>query len=616
MSQPLDVRVVLPVASSGGGGSGPVLSSLRAVPISRVAFRGGRGSSFFLGGFSASASRVGTGEGPSGPGLPGDGLVGSAISRRLWLRTMRVMTRTYRVRAALGLLLGVGILLPTPSSGQGPKPVVHAILFYSPTCPHCHAVINDHLIPLQEQYGNQLVLLAFDVTQSWGSEIYWAALRRYKVPQENWVVPIMLVKDEILIGGEEIPLRLTQILQEGLAGDGVDLPDFPALLTFLDEQGMLDHRYPGRRIVLQAGPQEEPAGERGDSAQGAPETPPVPDTQAVPQAAPEPDTLEEAGGAAAPDTLTVEEAVGAAAPDTQAVVVEPRADSIPTAPRDTVGAPDSGSRRSGETPGPGAESHPDSSRSEAGAPVGGGGGEDLPSDTTSAPGTDVLPPPEGASPSAGEGAPGRRMDLAGAMEEMESMTMMDRFNQDRAGNSLSVLVLLGMLASVIMAGYPPRAPGRKWPLWVVPFLVTVGMGVAVYLSFIEITHAEAVCGPVGDCNTVNQSEYARLFGVLPVGVLGLMGYAALMGIWSVGRLGPDALRGRADLALWGAALLGTLFSIYLTFLEPFVIGATCAWCLTSAVIMTLLLWSSAPLAARAWPGVTPGEGEESPGKGA
>ena len=34
---------------------------------------------------------------------------------------------------------------------------------------------------------------------------------------------------------------------------------------------------------------------------------------------------------------------------------------------------------------------------------------------------------------------------------------------------------------------------------------------------------------------------------------------------------------------------GTLFSIYLTFLEPFVIGAVCAWCLTSAVVMTLLL---------------------------
>ena len=34
---------------------------------------------------------------------------------------------------------------------------------------------------------------------------------------------------------------------------------------------------------------------------------------------------------------------------------------------------------------------------------------------------------------------------------------------------------------------------------------------------------------------------------------------------------------------------GVLFSVCLTFLEPFVIGATCAWCLSSAVIMTLLL---------------------------
>jgi len=37
-------------------------------------------------------------------------------------------------------------------------------------------------------------------------------------------------------------------------------------------------------------------------------------------------------------------------------------------------------------------------------------------------------------------------------------------------------------------------------------------------------------------------------------------------------------------------LFGVLFSIYLTFLEPFVIGATCMWCLSSAVIMTGLLW--------------------------
>ncbi len=48
------------------------------------------------------------------------------------------------------------------------------------------------------------------------------------------------------------------------------------------------------------------------------------------------------------------------------------------------------------------------------------------------------------------------------------------------------------------------------------------------------------------------------------------------------------------------SIFGTLLSVYLTFLEPFVIGATCAWCLTSAVVITLLMWLSARPGKRAW----------------
>jgi len=184
------------------------------------------------------------------------------------------------------------------------------------------------------------------------------------------------------------------------------------------------------------------------------------------------------------------------------------------------------------------------------------------------------------------------------------MTMMDRFKQDRAGNSVAVLVLLGMLASLLLRGFPPRVTARPWPLWVVPALVVVGIGVASYLSFLEITHTEAVCGPVGDCNTVNQSEYATLFGFLPVGILGLIGYALILLLWGVRGWGPESAKDSAQLGLWGSAVFGTVFSVYLTFLEPFVIGATCAWCLSSAVIMTLLLWATYPLAAQSWPGST------------
>lgn len=41
-------------------------------------------------------------------------------------------------------------------------------------------------------------------------------------------------------------------------------------------------------------------------------------------------------------------------------------------------------------------------------------------------------------------------------------------------------------------------------------------------------------------------------------------------------------------------------TIHLTFLEPFVIGATCAWCLTSAVVMTLLLWTTTAPVVQTW----------------
>jgi uncharacterized membrane protein len=193
------------------------------------------------------------------------------------------------------------------------------------------------------------------------------------------------------------------------------------------------------------------------------------------------------------------------------------------------------------------------------------------------------------------------MDLETAARELETMTMMDRFRLDSVGNSFSVVVLVLMVLVLLLRGYPPRAKGGLWPEWMFPALLIVGAAVAAYLSYVEVTGTQAVCGPVGDCNTVQQSPHARLFGILPVGVLGLMGYGAMFVLWIMVRSGSEEVGRRARLLLWAAALFGTLFSVYLTFLEPFVIGATCAWCLTSAVVMTLLLMASAPLAARVWP---------------
>jgi uncharacterized membrane protein len=166
------------------------------------------------------------------------------------------------------------------------------------------------------------------------------------------------------------------------------------------------------------------------------------------------------------------------------------------------------------------------------------------------------------------------------------------FLRDPMGNGISVAVLVGLLAVLAWSVTVMLRPGSKAPPlpgWLFPALAVVGTGVAAYLSFVEVTGATAVCGPVGDCNTVQQSEWARLFGVLPIGVLGLAGYAALAAAWFVATWGAERLRHLAWTAAWAMALVGTAFSAYLTFLEPFVIGATCAWCITSALVMALML---------------------------
>lgn len=53
----------------------------------------------------------------------------------------------------------------------------------------------------------------------------------------------------------------------------------------------------------------------------------------------------------------------------------------------------------------------------------------------------------------------------------------------------------------------------------------------------------------------------------------------------------------------GAREQAALFSACLTFLEPFVIGASCLWCLSSALLMTglhVLAWPDGQAALGQW----------------
>lgn len=335
------------------------------------------------------------------------------------------------------LLLGSLFFHPDQSACAG-SPVVKAILFYSPTCPHCHRVITEDLPPLMDTYGDQLQIVAVDVSTPGGQELYQAAVARYSIPAARQGVPTVVIGDVVLVGDVEIPEQFPGLVQTGLAQGGVDWPDIPGLREALGE---------------------------------------LPEETAAPPASP-----------------------------------------------------------------------------------------------------------------------------------------MQNLNRDPVGNGLSVVVLVGMIVSVAYVTVrllarrfrPSRARGGR----AIPYLSLIGVGTAGYLAAVEWSGNPAVCGPIGDCNAVQASPAAMLMGVFPVAWVGVTGYVTILVVWLYGRRRggrTEDLSGRAVLAMAG---VGTLYSIYLTYLEPFVIGATCAWCLASAVIMTLILLAASaairrpirPPASRAAPG--------------
>ncbi len=384
------------------------------------------------------------------------------------------MKRTIESLSILVILLA--LLLPFTTSAQDDADV-KAVLFYSPTCPHCHLVITETLPPLWKSYGgtidiyrsvsateeaqgeppfvgffgDQLSVLYVDVATQEGGEFFTAALEAFNLAETEGYVPTLFVGEIRLVGSGDIPAQFPGIVADGVEQGGIDWPALPGIDQILSG-------------------------------------------------------------------LVLETTVVAEATPTEAQAESP--------------------------------------------------------------------------------------EEAAAIDVEAGSSVIERFKQDPLANSISVVVLLGMLVSIGFVFASLRNPPiQKNPIpshWMILPLLIVGIAVAGYLFYVESSGTEAVCGPVGDCNTVQNSSYALFLGLVPIGTMGIIGYVALLIAWGITRIFSDRISDFALMAIFVMAMFGTLFSIYLTFLEPFVIGATCAWCLTSAVLMAAILFLSTKPAAHAY----------------
>jgi uncharacterized membrane protein len=125
--------------------------------------------------------------------------------------------------------------------------------------------------------------------------------------------------------------------------------------------------------------------------------------------------------------------------------------------------------------------------------------------------------------------------------------------------------------------FPTEATLRR----AIAFVAAIGIGVATYITIADSGGGSPTClaGGTG-CETVANSSYSHIAGV-NIAVFGILGYIALL-------ISAFFVNDLARFGGFAIALGGFGFSVYLTYLEIFKIEAICQWCVSSAVLMTIL----------------------------
>jgi uncharacterized membrane protein len=137
------------------------------------------------------------------------------------------------------------------------------------------------------------------------------------------------------------------------------------------------------------------------------------------------------------------------------------------------------------------------------------------------------------------------------------------------------------------------AAARSWfPVslgYLASLVALIGLGDAIYLTIHSLTGEQVPCSLVAGCEMVLTSEYAKIVGI-PLAAFGAAAYFVAFSLAVLAVFGN-----RKMWFLFGVQVsLMAVFSLWLLYLQAFVIGAFCQFCLLSAGV-TFTLFSIALL---------------------
>ena len=135
-----------------------------------------------------------------------------------------------------------------------------------------------------------------------------------------------------------------------------------------------------------------------------------------------------------------------------------------------------------------------------------------------------------------------------------------------------------------------------WLYRIAAIVSLIGLGDAIYLTIQDITGESLRCTIISGCSEVLSSKYAHV-GPVPLAAIGAFAYFVFFSLAVLAAFGYGFLRPLL-LILVSFMFLATLWLLYL---QAFVIGHFCQYCLLSAavtIILTVLVIMASRLSPR------------------